>query len=208
MQHTRGCTPNKKTQKEETMTPETNSSTYVLDPTPRSVSAKDHPRVITPATNPSRCRHLYPNGGRCRIPSSPGKSGLCLSHSRATTAATLSLLAPPSDSEDLSADLLPELKELQEFDAAFTINQFLARLLVLVTKGRITPRRAAVLSYITNQLLHSQRAIQREEKWESERPREFDFSDFPRPDRTASGDSPSPEQPETSSNSAPVAVGN
>jgi hypothetical protein len=35
---------------------------------------------------------------------------------------------------------------------------FLARLLALVTKGRISPRRAAVLSYLANQLIHSHSA--------------------------------------------------
>src|SRR6266849_2848586 len=46
--------------------------------------------------------------------------------------------------------------------SALDINKFLARLVVLVTKGRISPRRASVLAYITNQLLHSHRAIDRE----------------------------------------------
>jgi hypothetical protein len=61
-----------------------------------------------------------------------------------------------NDAEDLSADLLPELSE---FSAGIDIRQFLARLLTLVTQGRISPRRASVLAYITNQLLHSHRAI-------------------------------------------------
>jgi hypothetical protein len=33
-----------------------------------------------------------------------------------------------------------------------------------VTKGRISPRRAAVLAHISNQLLHSHRAIEKEEE--------------------------------------------
>ena len=59
-----------------------------------------------------------------------------------------------NDSEDLAAALLPELSE---FKSAIRLDQFLARLLVVVTKGRISPCRAAVLSYITNQLIHSSR---------------------------------------------------
>src|SRR5258708_37836507 len=58
------------------------------------------------------------------------------------------------DSQDLSPDLLPELSQLSR---AIDLRQFLVRLLALVTQGRISPRRAAVLSYITNQLLHSPR---------------------------------------------------
>jgi hypothetical protein len=57
-----------------------------------------------------------------------------------------------NDAEDLSADLLPQLSE---FSPSIDLRQFLARLLTLVTKGRVSPRRASVLAYITNQLLHS-----------------------------------------------------
>jgi hypothetical protein len=65
----------------------------------------------------------------------------------------LAVLAPVQfDSEDPSADLLPELSE---FNSGVDIRKFLARPLVLVTKGRISSRRASVLAYISNQLLHS-----------------------------------------------------
>jgi len=33
-----------------------------------------------------------------------------------------------------------------------------------MTKGRVSPRRAAVLAYITNQLLHSHRVVLKEEE--------------------------------------------
>ena len=42
----------------------------------------------------------------------------------------------PNNSLDLSAELLPQLSE---FNSAVDINQFLARLLVLVTKGPRLP---------------------------------------------------------------------
>jgi hypothetical protein len=51
-----------------------------------------------------------------------------------------------------NADLLPQLSEISP---SIDLRQFLARLLTLVTKGRVSPRRASVLAYITNQLLHS-----------------------------------------------------
>jgi hypothetical protein len=57
-----------------------------------------------------------------------------------------------NDAEDLTADLLLQLSELSP---AIDLRQFLARLLTFVTKGRISPRRASVLAYITNQLLNS-----------------------------------------------------
>jgi hypothetical protein len=106
----------------------------------------------------SRCPYLYSNGKRCSLPGLPAHSGFCLGHSQAN-APTAFPVNVQNDSEDLSADLLPELSE---FNSAVDINQFLARLLVLVTKGRVSPRRASVLGYITNQLLHSHRAIDRE----------------------------------------------
>jgi hypothetical protein len=98
----------------------------------------------------NRCQYRYVNGKRCRLSGSKPHFGLCSQHFR---------LANPgpserwqNDSEDLSSELLPELCQP---GSATRIDQFLSRLLTLVTQGRISPRRAAVLSYITNQLLHS-----------------------------------------------------
>jgi len=62
------------------------------------------------------------------------------------------LSSTPSDSKDLSADLLPQLSQSS---SAVDLRKFLSRLLVLVAQGRISSRRAAVLSHITHQLLHS-----------------------------------------------------
>jgi hypothetical protein len=61
---------------------------------------------------------------------------------------------------DLSADFLIQLDDLQSADQ---INQFLAKLLLLVVQNRISARRAAVLAYITNQLLRTLPAIAKEE---------------------------------------------
>jgi len=84
-----------------------------------------------------------------------------------------------SDSEDLSPDLLPQLPE---FDSALDVRLFLARLLVLVTKGRVSPRRASVLAYITSQLLHSHHAIDRKRATDlANGSLTFDFGELPRP---------------------------
>jgi hypothetical protein len=129
--------------------------------------------ALTPQSDSLRCRHRFSNGKRCRLPGLASQSGLCSRH-------FLPLVAAPapaqSDSEDLSADLLPELSE---FTSGVDIRQFLAHLLILVTRGRISSRRAAVLAYITNQLLHSHRAIQKESDSE---PEEIIW-DLPRPKR-------------------------
>jgi hypothetical protein len=127
--------------------------------------------------NHPRCRHFTADGSRCRLAVLDARTNLCFRHSALIAAAAQ---PPQNDSEDLSAELLPELSE---FNSAVDINQFLARLLVLVTKGRISPRRASVLGYITNQLLHSHRAIDRENLFQLEDsdPPRVELGDMPRP---------------------------
>ena len=98
------------------------------------------------------CQYRYANGKHCRLSGSKPHFGFCSRHFNLSNSGASQYSY--NDSEDLSADLLPELSE---FSRSININQFLARLLALVTKGRISPRRAAVLSYITNQLIHSTR---------------------------------------------------
>jgi len=53
---------------------------------------------------------------------------------------------------DLSGDFAAQLAELT---SAEQINAFLGKLLLLVVQNRISVRRAAVLAYITNQLLRT-----------------------------------------------------
>jgi hypothetical protein len=93
-------------------------------------------------------------GKRCRLSGSESQLGLCSHHFR-LSAAGASGRQSPSDSLDVSAELLPELSGS---GVRADLRQFLTRLLVLVAQGRVTPRRASVLAYITNQLLHSHRA--------------------------------------------------
>ena len=128
----------------------------------------------------SRCQHRFTNGKRCRLPASESQSGLCARHFNLSSTVGASRLPSWSDSEDLSPDLLGQPCE---FGAAVDVRQFLARLLLLVTKGRVSPRRAAVLAYITNQLLHSHSAIHRENNLQSaDEPQQIIF-DLPRPKR-------------------------
>jgi len=121
--------------------------------------------------NASRCRYYTVSGRRCRLPVLDTRSGLCFRHA--------SLPPAQSGSEDLSTELLPQLSE---FESAADVKQFLARLLVLVTKGRVTPRRASVLAYITNQLLHSHSAFCRENREQDDQPQQI-VIDLPRPKR-------------------------
>ena len=128
------------------------------------------------STNHPRCRHFTADGRRCRLVVLDTRTNLCFRHSSLISAASQ---PPHNDSEDLSADLLPVLSE---FSAGTDIRQFLARLLILVTKGRISPRRASVLAYITNQLLHSHRGITLETNAIADQPQEV-ILDMPGPKR-------------------------
>src|ERR1700730_14783557 len=107
-----------------------------------------------PFNDASRCLCRFANGKRCRLTGSHPHFGLCPHHFSLTKPTTS--LELYNNAEDLSADLLPQLSELSP---SIDLRQFLARLLTLVTKGRVSPRRASVLAYITNQLLHSHRGI-------------------------------------------------
>jgi len=142
------------------------------------------------STNHPRCRHFTADGRRCRLAVLNTRTNLCFRHSSLIAAAAQ---PPQNDSEDFSADLLPELSE---FDSAVDINKFLARLLVLVTKARISPRRASVLAYITNQLLHSHRVIILETNAAEEEPIRI-INDMPRPQRDWPDPVP-PSHPDTS----------
>jgi len=133
------------------------------------------------APKEGRCQHLFPNGKRCRKFASGSHLGLCLHHLTESAAIGAGFQQPPNDSFDLSGELLPELSE---FESAIDINKFLAKLLVLVTKGRVSPRRASVLAYITNQLLHSHCAIDRENLLQlEEQVPVVEIGDIPRPAR-------------------------
>jgi hypothetical protein len=117
----------------------------------------------------ARCPFVYPNGKRCSSAGLPERDGYCRRHTQPKSA--------PSDFDDLSSDLLPQPSD---FSDTGDIHVFLTRLLSQVTKGRISPRRAAVLAYITNQLLHSQRVIAQEI---ADQPQQIIF-DLPRPKET------------------------
>ena len=128
------------------------------------------------STKLPRCRHFTADGSRCRLAVLDTRTNLCFRHSALITSASQPL---QNDSVDFTAELLPELSE---FNSGVDINKFLARLLKLVTKGSISPRRASVLAYITNQLLHSHRAIARETNPGDDEPQRI-IIDMPRPDR-------------------------
>ena len=124
-----------------------------VPPTEEKMNTNSHSSTLLPlvrtGAEPGRCNHRFPNGKRCRLPGSDSQLGLCLRHFTMSAAAELSRKYAHDDAEDFSAELLGQPSELT---STVQVKQFLSRLLLLVTSGRISPRRAAVLVYITNQL--------------------------------------------------------
>ena len=105
----------------------------------------------SPLNDSSRCSQQFANGKRCRILINDPDSRFCPSHAK--------LAENCRETADL-ADTLTD--GLAEFTSAAPINDFLSRLLLLLAQNRICPRRAAVLAYITNQLLRTLSAMEKE----------------------------------------------
>jgi hypothetical protein len=138
-----------------------------MNSTPTNSSSTVEVQAVTPKNDSARCQHRFANGKRCRSSASQSHFGLCLHHFTVSAAVGASRQQSQSDSTDFSAELIGELTD---FESAVAINKFLTNLLTLVTKGRISPRRAAVLAYITNQLLHTHRAIDYDDERHSDEP--------------------------------------
>jgi len=144
----------------------------VLQPV-ASVSEPQSASLPSPVPAGSRCVYRFSNGKRCRHPGLESQSGLCSYHFGQRV---IALPSAPSDFSDLSKDLLPHGRD---FSSTEDLREYLLRLLILMTEGRVSPRRAAVLAYISNQLLHTHIAAEKESA--GEKP-EIIY-DLPRPKR-------------------------
>jgi hypothetical protein len=118
--------------------------------------------------DPNRCNYRFPNGMRCRLIGF-GTQPFCPKHTQVAVP-----LQP--DATEIASTLTVNL---DDFTSAAQINDFLSRLLLLLAQDKISTRRAAVLAYITNQLLRTLPAIAKEEDAE---PTKIIF-DMPGPDR-------------------------
>ena len=123
--------------------------------------------------NSARCTHRFANGRRCRLSVCNVDSLFCSVHASLPE----NHLEPADTAAALTADL-------REFRSAIPINDFLSRVLLLLAQQKISPRRAAVLAYITNQLLRTLPAIDRElnPPPDKDEPTQIIF-DMPGPDR-------------------------
>ena len=101
----------------------------------------------------SRCQHRSLSGRRCRLSVQDHSSSFCPSH--------FPFHLESSDFADLERELFGELEAIQ---SAADINFVLANLFRLLAKNRIPTKRAAVLTYILQQLTRTLPEIARENK--------------------------------------------
>jgi hypothetical protein len=152
---------------------------------PNSLSSQDLPFSSTQlaqsdtdgsgARSAVRCKQRTRAGHPCQLPVRDTSSDLCFRHA--------GLRDRQKDPDDLSADLLDKLTE---FHSPYEVNEFLARLLFLLVRNRISAKRAGVLTYIAAQLLSSLREVRHGENSDDE-PVTI-ILDGPRPDRSGNED--------------------
>ena len=105
------------------------------------------PQTANSVVQSARCSHRDPKGRQCRTLALDRRSGLCPRH-----------LA--EQQRELAADHFQHLTtRCQFFQTAQGINYSLLNLYQLLAQNRITPRRAAVLAYISSLLLRTPPAI-------------------------------------------------
>ena len=121
-----------------------------------------------------RCQHRTPSGRRCRFSVQDASTAFCQAH--------FGHHLENSDFADLERELFGDLKDIE---TAADINFVLANLFRLLAKNLIPTKRAAVLTYILQQLTRTLPEIARENK---DAVPEI-IMDMPRPIR----DDPAPE---------------
>ena len=99
----------------------------------------------------SRCLHRTPTGRRCRFPVAEAASSYCLRHA--------ALHQENLDSLNLAPALLGELTEIV---TAMDMQRVLGKLFILLAQNRITTKKAAVLTYIIQQLLRTLPEVEHE----------------------------------------------
>jgi hypothetical protein len=101
------------------------------------------PQTANPVVQSARCIHRDPKGRQCRALALDRRSGFCPRHL-------------PEQQQELAADHFRHLTtRCQFFQTAQGINYSHLNLSQLLAQNRISPRRAAVLSYISSLLLRT-----------------------------------------------------
>ncbi len=126
----------------------------------------------------NRCRYRTPTGRRCRAKRSSPSSPFC-AHHRA--------MAKKAPLDDIAADLTARLKDIRaSMQSAEGVHNLLAELYVLLAQDRVSPRRAAVMAYLSSLLLRTLP----DDGADAEAPRteyKFIFDRVPKPEVEAAG---------------------
>src|SRR6266481_9197621 len=104
---------------------------------------KMKPKTANPVVPMARCTHHTATGRRCRLSVSDAHSSLCRQH------------RAEQIQEQAADHHLQLVRNFEGFQTAQGINHSLKHLYELLAQNRISPRRAAVLSYISSLLLRT-----------------------------------------------------
>ena len=135
-----------------------------------------------PSLHQSHCAHTHPSGRRCRMPAAPGSFPFCLQHA--------AFRPDDPDSLNLVPDLVGKRRKLT---SASQMQRALGKLFLLLAEGRITPKRASVLTYIVQQLLRTLPEIEREQGLDQDRPISLEGLPYPIPGYRGDDTYPSPD---------------
>ncbi|MGH7250182.1 MAG: hypothetical protein ACREGC_04345, partial [Minisyncoccia bacterium] len=123
-------------------------------PSPNSIPTETQPKspsTMHTAPEPAtRCAHLFQSGRRCRRKPFAAAERFCRRHAK---------VRENVQPDDLTPELTANPEDLDTFDG---LHNFLEDLLILLARNRVSTRRAAVLAYITNQLIRTLTAAHKE----------------------------------------------
>src|SRR5277367_6257002 len=119
-----------------------------------------------PANNNAHllCQHLTKAGHHCHMPLSAGHQSLCTHHLHIAKREAVRHAETAASQRDDSADLSALFStDLPKQKSAADIHTHLWNLSLALQQGRISPRRAAVLGYISSLLLRTLPAISKQD---------------------------------------------
>jgi len=157
-----------------------------MEPQTQQTQTTPSPDPVSRPKGFARCRAHNRSGSRCRLHVKDSATGLCFRHS----------IRLGSDSESLqdTTDLYSEIFAADQgvLDTAENINAMLSNIVALVARGRISSRRAAVITYALSLILRSVVIMERKA---ADSPPQIIF-DAPQPDYSKDEPAASP-QPNT-----------
>jgi hypothetical protein len=143
----------------------------------------------------SRCQHRFTNKMRCRLPIAANSVSFCTQH-REPNVDRFAGTRTDEDTADFSAILSADA---ENFQTAKGIHCSLSDLYLLLSKARISPRRASILAYISSLQLRALPMAYKELGGDNGNDVQQIVLDIPRPYR---GDDPPPVRPQHDSTKA------